>query len=45
MGPFPVDAPQNAAQQAAAQALLDTVLQGTLCLNPAAGRAASPPVS
>jgi len=38
VGPFPVDAPQNAAQQAAAQALLDTVLQGTLCLNPAAGR-------
>ncbi len=38
IGPFPADAPQNAQQQAAAQALLDTVVQGSLCLNPAAGR-------
>jgi hypothetical protein len=36
--PFPAENPQNEQQRAAAQALLDTVVQGTLCLNPAAGR-------
>jgi hypothetical protein len=38
--PFPAESPQNDEQRAAAQALLDTVVQGTLCLDPAAGRIA-----
>ena len=41
LGPFPAPGsgaealPQNQAQQSAAQALLDTAVQATLCLNPA----------
>ena len=44
LGPFPAPdsgaeaLPQNQAQQLAAQALLDTVVQATLCLNPATRR-------
>jgi nitrate/TMAO reductase-like tetraheme cytochrome c subunit len=38
VGDFPTDSPQNAAQQAATQAFLDTVVQGTICLNQLAGR-------
>ena len=36
--PFPADAPQNEAQRTAAQALLDTVVQSTLCWNPLTSR-------
>ena len=36
--PFPPEAPQNEAQRAAAQALLDTVVQSTLCWNPLTSR-------
>jgi hypothetical protein len=32
--PFPADNPQNDNQRAAAQTLLDTVIQATLCFNP-----------
>lgn len=44
LGPFPAPGsgaealPQNQAQESAAQALLDTVVQTTLCLNPATRR-------
>jgi hypothetical protein len=36
--PFPADNPQNERQRAEAQAMLDTVLQATLCHNPLTGR-------
>ena len=36
--PFPLEAPQNDAQRTAAQALLDTVVQATLCWNPLTSR-------
>jgi Cytochrome c554 and c-prime len=36
--PFPAGAPQNRAQRASAQALLDETIQSTLCLNPLTSR-------
>jgi hypothetical protein len=36
--PFPANNPQNDRQRAAAQTLLDTVIQATLCHNPLTGR-------